>query len=274
MKNIITINKLNFDYKDNKLFDDFDLEIKDGEWLSIVGPNGSGKSTLIKLLVGLMNNDDSITVDKLLLNKDNIMEIRKKIGIIFENPDDQFIAEIVKDDMAFALENLNYEPKEINKKINEIAKLLDIEHILDSKSNELSGGEKQKVALASVLVFDPKIIILDEALSMINNNDKQSILKILEKLHKENNVTIINATHDLEETLYGNRIVVLNKGKKVIEGKTLDVLQEDKLLTKLGLELPFMVDLSIKLKFYNLINDIILDMDDMINNIWDKRGEN
>jgi energy-coupling factor transport system ATP-binding protein len=269
MKNIITIDKLNFSYSGNKIFNNLELQIKEGEWLSIVGPNGSGKSTLIKLLVGLIDSNATITIDNLLLNKDNVMNIRKKIGVIFENPDNQFVAEIVRDDIAFSLENLNYESTEINNKINEIANLLNINHILDYKPNQLSGGEKQKIALASVLVFEPKIIILDEALSMINANDKIEILEILKKMHKEKGITVINATHDLDETLYGDKIVVLNKGKKVIEGKTLEVLKEDKILTKLGLELPFMVDLSIKLKFYNLIDDIILDMDDMIKNIWE-----
>lgn len=269
LKNIIRVEKLNYYYNENKVLNNLNLNVKECEWLSIIGPNGSGKSTFVRLLVGLNESNDSIIViDDLLVLKETISEIRKTIGVIFDNPNNQFIGVTVRDDLAFALENLNYEPSYIRQKVSEVADLLGINYILECEPHRLSGGQKQKVALASILVLEPKIIVLDEALSMIDSSEKLDILKLLKKIHKEKKITIINVTNDLEETLYGDRIVVLNKGSKVMEGKTIDVLMQDKELLKLGLELPFMIDLSIKLKFYNLIDNIITDMDEMIDTIW------
>ncbi len=265
---IIKINQLNFHYGKMKIIDNLDLNVEQGEWLSIVGPNGSGKSTLIRILIGLLEVDSDIIIDDLILNKENIMEIRKIVGVIFENPNNQFIGATVRDDIAFGLENLNIHPQDIIKKIDKVAKSLDIDNLLDKEPHKLSGGEKQKVILASILVLEPKIIILDEALAMIDPIDKEGILKLLKKINKKQKITIINATNDLEDTLYGDRIVVLKKGSKLLEGKTIEILIQDKILTRLGLELPFMIDLSIKLKFYNLIDEVITDMDQMINILW------
>jgi energy-coupling factor transport system ATP-binding protein len=268
MKNIITIDNLCFKYGDNQLFNNFNLNIIDGEWLSIVGPSGSGKSTLAKILIGILDFKGNIVVDKLILDKQNIIDIRKMIAIVFDNPDNQFIGETVKDDLAFALENLNYTADDINSKIMEIAKKLSIEELLEKKPQQLSGGQKQKVALASSLIYDPKIIILDEALSMVDLEYKKEILDLLKQLNKEENKTIIYISHDLEETLHSDRIVALNRGNKVVEGNTFDVFKQEVILSRLGLELPFMIDLSLKLKFYNLIDDIELDMNEMVVKLW------
>ncbi|MGI6324786.1 MAG: ATP-binding cassette domain-containing protein [Bacilli bacterium] len=268
MKDIIVIEDLNFSYGNHQIFKDFNLIIKEGEWLSIVGPNGSGKSTLIRLLVGLNHTDSRIVIDDLLVTKENLMDIRQKVSVIFENPNNQFIGATVRDDIAFTLENLNYNVKEIDEKIIKVADLLNINNILDCEPHKLSGGEKQKVALASILVLQPKVIILDDALAMIDPTEREEILKLLVKLHKDNNLTIINVTNDLEETLYGDRMVVINNGEIVVEGKTLEVLTKDKILTNIGLRMPFMIELSLKLKFYGLIDDVMLDMDEMIDKIW------
>ena len=247
---------------------EFNLNIYEGEWLSIVGPSGSGKSTLAKILIGILDYKGKIVVDKLILTKENIMDIRKKITIVFDNPDNQFIGETVRDDLAFALENLNYSADDINKKIVDLAKKMHILDLLDLKPYQLSGGQKQKVALAASLIYDPEVIILDEALAMIDVTYKKELLDTLKQLNIEDKKTIIYISHDLEETLYSDRILVLNNGIKVMEGKTLDVLNQDSILNKLGLELPFMIDLSLKLKFYNLLDDIILDMDEMVVKLW------
>ncbi len=265
---IIKISNLNFYYGDKKILHDINLKIKENEWVSVIGPNGSGKSTLVRLLVGLNEYNDAIIVDNLVVSKENIQLIRAKTGVIFDNINNQFIGSTVRDDMAFTLQNLNFSSSYITDKINEISKLLEIENILDCEPHKLSGGQKQKCALASILVLEPRIIILDEALSMLDDKDKAYILKTLRKIYMEKKITIINVTNDLEETLYGDRIVVLDNGNKVMDGKTRNILLNDKELLKIGLELPFMIDLSIKLKFYNLIDDIIINMDDMIDAIW------
>jgi energy-coupling factor transport system ATP-binding protein len=271
MENIIEIRGLNFGYSDNKIFNNFDLNIKEGDWVSIIGPNGSGKSTLVKLLVGLSYSNKAITIDTIKMDKERINEIRKRIGVIFDDLTNQFIGDTVKDDIAFVLENLNYDPDEMHTRIMRTARKLKIEHLLDYDPQKLSGGEKQKAALAAILVMHPKIIILDEALAMLDSKEHKEILELLKEIQEQNNLTIINITHNMEETLYGNKIIILNKGQKVIEGDTLEVLKEERILTKLGLEMPFMVDLSLKLSFYNLIDDIELDMNKLISKLWQDR---
>lgn len=268
MTDIIKINNLSFRYKNKFVFDKFNLSVKEGEWLSIVGPNGSGKSTLVKIIVGLLESDSVITIDNLILNKENLKHIRKRIGVVFENADDSFVAETVADDIAFTLENLAYKPKEIDKMVKEIAGVFKIEHLLDKEPHQLSGGEKQKVALAAALVARPKILIVDDALEMVDDNAKREIFKCLKKLHKENKLTIITVTHNLEETYNADRMLVINAGNVLIDGPVKDVLQEDKIFYRIGLDVPFMIDLSIKLKLYGLIDRTILDMDEMVDAIW------
>lgn len=268
MSDIIKISNLSFRYPNKFVFDKFDLNIRDGEWVAIVGPNGSGKSTLSKILVGLLPFDGNIIIDNAELNKDNIPHIRKKIGIVFENADYSFIGETVADDIAFTLENLAYKPKEIATMVNDIASTFKIEHLLEKEPHLLSGGEKQKVALASALVAKPKILIIDDALEMVDEKAKSEILDILKSYHKENNLTIITVTHNLEETYSADRMVVINNGTMLIEGPVTEVLQEDKIFNRIGVEIPFMVDLSNKLKLYGLVDHIILDMDEMVNVLW------
>jgi energy-coupling factor transport system ATP-binding protein len=258
MGNIIKISNLSFRYRNKFVFDKFDLNIRDGEWVSIVGPNGSGKSTLVKILVGLLESDSNIVIDNIILNKENLPNIRKTIGVVFENADDSFVAETVADDIAFSLENLAYDPKEINRMIMDIATLFNIVDLLEKEPYQLSGGEKQKVSLAAALVTNPKILIIDNALEMVDSNTKSDIIKILTKLHKERNLTIITITHNLEEAYNTNRMIVINEGNILIDGPTEKVLQEDKIFNRIGLEVPFMVDLSIKLKLYGLIDHMIL----------------
>lgn len=267
MRNIITIKDLTFQYNSRLLFDKFNLNIKEGEWLSLVGPNGSGKSTLVKILVGLLEAKGNIVIDDVPLTSKNIMSIRAKMGIVFENADDSFVSETVEDDLAFALENLNYNKKEMKAMILKIAHTFGIENLLTREPHLLSGGERQKVALAAALVTSPKILIIDDALEMIDPLAKKDILKILTTLHKEG-LTIISITQNLAETYHANRLVVIEHGEILIEGPLKKVLTEDKIFNRIGIEVPFMVDLSNKLKLYGLVDHIILDMNEMVNVLW------
>lgn len=268
MKDVVVIKDLSFKYGDKLIFDKINLNIKAGEWLSLIGPNNSGKTTLIKILAGLLETNNEILIDGMPLNKDNIKEIRKRIGIIFENVDNQFVTETVRSELAFTLENLSYEEREINDRIDEIAVKFQLEDILNCDPHNLSGGEKQKVALASVLITKPKILILDGALSMLDHHERIKILDMLKKLHREEGLTIIHTTYNLEETYDSDRIVVLNEGVILVDGPTKEVLKQDKIFNRIGLEVPFMVDLSLKLKLYGLIDNLILDMDEMVNALW------
>ncbi len=266
--NIIDIKNLNFKYKEKEVFNNFNLQLENGSFTTIIGLNGSGKSTLIKILLGLLKYEGIIKIDDILLNKDNIKNIRKSIGIVFENPDNQFVAETVMDDIAFSLENLQMNSKNIKEKIMKMANYIGISRLLEREPHSLSGGEKQLVALASALIHEPKILILDEALTMVDIRVRKQVYSILNDINKNKEVTIINVTHDMNELLYGNDIVLIDKGNLILKGPKEKVLLEEKVFNKLNLDLPFMVSLSIKLKYYGLIDHLIFDMNEMVNTIW------
>ena len=236
MENLIKIENLNFSYGKHEIFKNFNLEIKNDSWTTILGANGAGKSTLVKLLVGLYKNNNSIIIDDKLLNKKNYREIRKNLGVVFDNPEIDFVCETVKDEIAFNLENLKFSKSEIDKRINEISTLLNIEDLLDIEPHRLSGGQMQKVAIASALVMKPKILILDEAISMIDPYEKESLLKILKKYYQNEKTTIVNFTSDIEETIYSERIVGLYKGKIGIDGNLKSVLLEERAMKKLAMK--------------------------------------
>lgn len=269
MENIININKLTFRYNDRFIFDKFSLNIQKGKWITISGPNGSGKSTLVKILSGLEKTSSDISIDELSLNETNIYEIRKKIGIVFDNLDNTFICETIEDDIAFTLENLNYSRMQIHSRINTLTKLLDINKILDKSSLELSGGEKFKAALACALSHNPKILIIDQSLSYVDRDSKLKILNLLKELKEKENITIINITNDLSESYLSDRLIIINDGTIILDGKPLQVMEYDKILNKLGVELPFEMELSIKLKLYGLIDKPISNIEEMVDELWE-----
>lgn len=267
MDNIVEIIDLNFKYSDKVIFNNFNLNIRRGSFTSIIGPNGSGKSTLMKLIVGLLKCDTTIRVDGITMSIDTYKEIRRKIGIVFENPDNQFVSETVMDEIAFALENMNYDKKEIRDRVKEVGVLLNIEDLMEKEPHGLSGGQQELISLACALAIKPQIIVLDEALDMLDNAQREKILKILVKLN-EQGVTVINITHNSEELLYGTDIIIMNNGELQENGETKEILRKEKSFKQNGLELPFVVDLSYKLKYYGLVDDIVLDMDELVNKIW------
>lgn len=266
--NIIDIKNLSFNYDNKQIFNNFNLELKEGIFTTIIGLNGSGKSTLLKIILGLLKFEGEIKIDGLTLSKDNIKEIRKKIGVVFENPDNQFVAETVMDDIAFSLENLKLKSKDIQRRVREMANYIGISHLLEKEPSTLSGGEKQLVALASALIHEPKILILDEALTMVDTRTRNQIYSIIEDIHKNKNITVINVTHDMDELLYGEDIILIDNGNIILKGPKEEVLLEEKIFNNLNLELPFMVNLSIKLKYYGLVDKLIFDMKEMVNQIW------
>ena len=264
---MISIKNLEFRYRNKELFNNLNMEFDDKKITSLIGPNGSGKSTLVKILVGLYRYNGNITIDGIPLLKDNRKDIRKKIGVVFTNPDNQFVAETVMDDIAFTLENMNYKKEDIRKKIEEITKYLGIYDILEANPHDLNSNQKQLVSLASALVHDPQILILDEALTMLDPFDKEKILKILQELNAKG-LTIINISHDIEDTLISDKIYILDKGKIVLEGTKEEIYKEEKKLHSLGFNLPFMVELSNRLMFYDLIDHVIYDMEEMVDTLW------
>lgn len=267
MDNIIALHNLSFKYTTNTIFTNFNLNIKRGSWTTIVGPNGSGKSTLMKLILGLIKADGVINVNDLILTESTLKEIRTIIGVVFENPDNQFVSETVSDELAFKLENLGYSKKDIKKIITEQSEIFEIHHLMGKAPHRLTGGEKQVVALVAAIVNNPRILILDEALTKIDGIKREKIYSLLHKLN-ESGLTIINITHDMEETILGDTVVVLNEGSLILNGPKEEVLLNEKIFNELGLELPFMASLSIKLKYYELIDHMIFDMNEMVNILW------
>ena len=266
--NIISIKNLSFSYEEKTIYKGLDLEIKKGSFTTIIGPSGSGKSTLIKLLLGLLRTKDYININGFNLNESNLKKIRQSMGVVFQTVDNQFVAETVMDEIAFSLENLNIEKEIIRKKIIDVSDLLGIKDILEDEPHNLSAENKQLVALASVLVLEPPIIILDSGLSKLDSLQRSKILKILRNLHITKNTTIIHVTNDIEDVLFGDDIVFINNGRLIAQGKTEEILERKDIFDKAHMERPFVVELSERLRFYNLVDKLYFDEDKLVNDIW------
>lgn len=260
MEDCIKIENLN-----NKYLKDINLTIKKNTFNTIIGPSGSGKTSLVKVIVGIAEHEGNIIIDNLELKKENLKKIRENVGIVLENVNDTFIGETVKEDLMFTLENRGLEATEINNRIEEMAKLLKIEDLLDYSIEHLSGGEKTLVALANALIIKPQILILDNSFSSLDGVIGEKIFKFLKK---QKNLTIINITTNVEECLYGENTIVMNDGKIIFSGSNLEVFSHDKKLKSIGIDIPFMIELSSKLKYYGLVDEPILDIDKMVNHLW------
>ena len=265
---IIDINNLSFRYKKKFVYDNFSLSIEKGSWTTVAGPNGAGKTTLVKILAGLLKNYGEVKIFDKVYNKKTSMEIRSNIGFVFDVPENYFACETVEDELAFALENMAVAPKTIKKKVNELAKLLKLEDYLLKNPTELSGGEKQKVALACALVTEPRILVLDEALCMVDINERKELLDTIKYYNEKKRVTVVSFTHNLEEAIYSDRLVILNNGVIIVDGSFPIVFKEERVMRKIGLEVPFMIELTQKLRVLGVLDEIDLDMDKVVSKLW------
>ena len=268
MSNLISIKNLTYEVKNKKIFKDLSISIPENSFITISGNNTSGKTTLIKLINGLLPNNNTITIGLSYLNDKRIYDHSKDIGSVYGDNLNCFLFEDVYKEMAFPLENLSIEPNKIEERILEIAKFFDISNLLDKKTMDLTKNEKQQLLIAISLLHEPKILLLDNPFSMMDRITKRKFKNKILEYKKKNSLTVILATNDLEDTIDSDYLYILNNGNIVIEGKPLQVLQEDTLLNRLGLTIPFMIDLSLKLKFYNLIDNIELDMEKLVNTLW------
>jgi len=234
---MVETKNLTFSYsKESITIDDISFRINKGEFVCILGHNGSGKSTLAKLLVGLLNLDSGeIFIDNKLLTEESVDKIRQKIGIVFQNPDNQFVGVTVKDDIAFGLENRQYERTKMIDLINKFSKLVKMEDFLEHNPENLSGGEKQRVAIAGVLAYNPEIIIFDEATSMLDPKGVKEVNDVINQL--KGTKTIIAITHNLQEAINCDRILVLNEGKIVLNDSPEVVFKEKEILKNSGLDI-------------------------------------
>ncbi|MDR2457271.1 MAG: energy-coupling factor transporter ATPase [Clostridiales Family XIII bacterium] len=228
---------------------DISLSISSGEFISLVGENGSGKSTLVKMLnVLLIPDKGSVFVNNLdTKNEENKIEIRKTCGLVFQNPDNSIISSIVEDDIAFGPENLGLEREEIIKRVSEALKETDIVGLKTKDPSMLSGGQKQRVAIAGILAMHPKVIICDEATSMLDPEGKEDILNVLKMLNKKG-YTIINITHNMEETAFSKRVILMSKGRVVFDDSPENIFTNNSIIEKYNLELPLNYRLKRDLK--------------------------
>lgn len=268
MENIIEIKNLNYSDKGTIIFKNLNMKIKEGSYVSIAGNNTSGKTTLIKLIGGILPNDNTITIGYSYLNSNRITDHSKELGIVFGNKLDSFLFDDVYKELTFPLENLSMNPIDIENRILELTKFFDINNLLDKKTYDLTKSEKQILLLVLALLHNPKILLLDNPFTMMDNKTKTKIKNKLKEYRERNNLTIVLATINLEDTLDTDYLYVINKGNVVVEGKPIEVLKQDTIINRVGLTMPFMVDLSLKLEFYELIKDIELDLDRMVNTLW------
>lgn len=242
MKSIIDVKNLSFRYKENqKYYDvkDITFHVKRGEWLSIVGHNGSGKSTTVRLIDGLLEAESGdIVIDGQRLTEENIWDIRRQIGMVFQNPDNQFVGATVEDDVAFGLENQGLSRQEMKKRVKEA---LDLVGMLDFKKREparLSGGQKQRVAIAGVVALRPAILILDEATSMLDPEGRRELIETVKGIRKDYDMTVISITHDLEEVAMSDRVLVMKKGSIESTSSPRELFSRND-LDQIGLDDPF-----------------------------------
>ena len=250
MENIIKVENLCFEYEPGlKTIHNISFQIKKGEYVAILGHNGSGKSTIAKLLIGLLEKKSgNIIIDHKELNLENLYKIREKIGIVFQNPDNQFIGATVRDDIAFGLENICIPREKMDELIERYAKRVRMDQFLDHEPTKLSGGQKQRVAIAGILAMSPSIIILDESTSMLDPRGRKEINELIRELKEDKEMTIISITHDIEEAKNADRILLLNKGEIVGDDQPETLLMNEKLSLDLHLDTPFALKVSRKLK--------------------------
>lgn len=272
---ILEVKDLNFSYEEEgKTIDNVSFSVEEGSYTTIVGHNGSGKSTIAKLIMGLLESaSGTITIDGIALNNENLAKIRSRIGIVFQNPDNQFIGATVRDDIAFGLENHCVEPSMMDEIIDTNAALVKMSDFMDQEPTHLSGGQKQRVAIAGVLAMKPKLLIFDEATSMLDPDGKDEIKKVIMKLHKESSLTILSITHDIDEVASSDYVVALDQGKVVLTCTPQEVFQQEKKLKEMKLDIPFSLKLADELKKRGVTVDRCITMEGMVNELCRLRSK-
>ncbi len=265
---IIEVNNLKFKYPASEIdeetptiLDDISFKVNKGEFVGIIGHNGSGKSTLAKLLNAInIPTEGEIKVKGMDTKDDNnLWDIRQTAGMVFQNPDNQLVATIVEDDVAFGPENLGVPPEEIRERVDACLETVGMSDFKRSEPNNLSGGQKQRVAIAGILAMEPECIILDEPTAMLDPNGRKEVINTIKKLNKEKDMTILHITHYMDELIDADRIIVLDKGKILLEGKPKEIFSHVDELKEIGLDVPVMTSLAHELKEsgYDLPDDLL-----------------
>ena len=243
MEKIITLKDISYQYHDTDdrpALKNVSLSIEEGEWIAIIGHNGSGKSTLAKTINGLVApSQGEVTVGGLVLSEENIWNIREMVGMVFQNPDNQFVGSTVQDDVAFGLENQGVPRADMIERVKSAITRVKMQDFMEKEPARLSGGQKQRVAIAGVVALRPQIIILDEATSMLDPQGRQEVLATVKEIKEKANLTVISITHDIDEAANANRILVMKNGELVQEGTPEEIFSYGDQLVEMGLDLPF-----------------------------------
>lgn len=271
VNDIVSVEDISFEYVTEedkfKAIDNLSLNVKQGEFVVVIGHNGSGKSTLSKNLNAiLMPTSGNIYINGLNTKEEkNLWDIRQTAGMVFQNPDNQIVATIVEEDVAFGPENLGIDPPEIRKRVEESLESVGMYEMRDRQPHLLSGGQKQRVAIAGIIAMKPKCIIFDEATAMLDPSGRKEVMKTIKRLNKEEDISIMHITHFMEEAVDADRVIVMEKGKKVLEGAPKEVFSKVEMLKNIGLDVPCMTELSKELKEEGLdIDGDILTVDEMV----------
>ncbi|ATZ18549.1 cobalt ABC transporter ATP-binding subunit [Williamsoniiplasma somnilux] len=270
----VEVKKLSFKYGPEFPYalSNVNFQIKHGEYVTIIGHNGSGKSTLSKILIGVLTPEvGDLQIFGNTVNKNTLDQIRRFLGIVFQNPDNQFIGSTVRADIAFGLENKRVDPKDMETMITSAAKKVRMTDFLDHEPLNLSGGQKQRVAIASTLALNPDIIIFDEATSMLDPKGKREIKEIMVQLRDAGNKTIISITHDMDEILNADKVIVMNGGKLVKMGTPSEVLSDKEFLRSIHLDIPFIANVEEKLQNVGINVSGSKNMDELVDKLWQKK---
>ena len=270
---VISIKNIHFNYQDQdtrEALSDVSLDVFEGEWLAIIGHNGSGKSTLAKMMNGLLEaSSGEIYIDGQLLTEETVYEARRKVGMVFQNPDNQFVGTTVEDDIAFGLENIGMPREEMVQKINASLEMVRMTKFKEKEPARLSGGQKQRVAIAGMIALAPKVVILDEATSMLDPQGRFEVISTIQQLHKEKGITVISITHDLDEAAQADRVLLMEGGKVNRIGKPSEIFEMGTALVDKGLDVPFSEKLKaiLKEKGLNVPNEY-LDEEGLVEWLW------
>ena len=270
---VISIKNIHFNYQyqdTREALSDVSLDVYEGEWLAIIGHNGSGKSTLAKMMNGLLEaSSGEIYIDGQLLTEDTVYEARRKVGMVFQNPDNQFVGTTVEDDIAFGLENIGMPRDEMVRKINTSLEMVRMTKFKEKEPARLSGGQKQRVAIAGMIALAPKVVILDEATSMLDPQGRFEVISTIQQLHKDKGITVISITHDLDEAAQADRVLLMEGGKVNRIGKPSEIFEMGTALVDKGLDVPFSEKLKaiLKEKGMNVPNEY-LDEEGLVEWLW------
>lgn len=268
MGEFIRVDNVSFSYDDNKVLNNISLSVQEGEFVALLGHNGCGKSTMAKLFNVLLSpQSGTVTIDGITAEtEDDIYEIRSRVGLVLQNPDNQLVATVVEEDVAFGPENLGVPPQEIRRRVDSALKAVDMYEYRSHAPHKLSGGQKQRVAIAGIIAMEPRCIVLDEPTAMLDPKGRQEVMDTIRRLNKSMGITIVLITHYMDEAVQADRVIVMDKGSILTQGTPRQVFSKTELLKEHSLDVPQSVELmyTLKNKYGAAVNEMPLTPDECV----------